>query len=109
MQCGTQTVYFNIIPLTPHGTTHDTQERLSETCLTFLNISPESEVYPLCRDYPMLVDLTSKELISSHFMRSQVMNFQAFKLPFVCGLSPKSNEWPSTSVFPVSQELLRTY
>ena len=26
-------------------------------------------------------------------MRSQVTNLQAFKLPFVRGLSPKSNEW----------------
>ena len=69
------------------------KERLSEACLTFLNISPESEVYPLCRNYSVLVDLTSKELVSSHLMRSQVMNFRAFKLPFVCGLSPKSNEW----------------
>ena len=69
------------------------KERLSEACLTFLNVSPESEVYPLCRDYPVLVDLTSKELVSSHFMRSRVTNFRAFKLPFVCGLTPKSNEW----------------
>ena len=69
------------------------KERLSETCLTFLNLSPESEVYLLCRDYPVLVDLTSKELVSSHFMRSRVTNFRVFKLPFVCGLSPKSNEW----------------
>ena len=69
------------------------KERLSEACLTFLNVSPKSEVYPLCRDYPVLVDLTSKELVSSHFMRSRVTNFQAFKLPFVRGLSPKSNEW----------------
>ena len=69
------------------------KERLSEACLTFLNVSPESEVYPLCRVYPVLVDLISKELVSSHFMRSRVTNFQAFKLPFVCGLSPKSNEW----------------
>ena len=43
------------------------KERLSEACLTFLNVSPESEVYPLCRDYPVLVDLISKELVSSHF------------------------------------------
>ena len=69
------------------------KERLSEACLPFLNISPKSEVYPLCRDYPVLVDLTAKELVSSHFMRSRVTNFQAFKLPFVRGLSPKSNEW----------------
>ena len=69
------------------------KERLSEACLTFLNISPKSEVYPLCRDYPILMDLISKELVSSHFMRSRVMNFWAFKLPFVCGLNPKSNEW----------------
>ena len=41
----------------------------------------------------MLVDLISQELISSHFMRSQVTNFRAFKLPFVCGLNPRSNEW----------------
>ena len=69
------------------------KERLSEACLTFLNVSPESGLYPLCRDYPVLVDLTSKELVSSHFMRSPVTNFWAFKLPFVRGLSPKSNEW----------------
>ena len=69
------------------------KERLSEACLTFLNVSPKSEVYPLCRDYPLLVDLISKELVSSHFMRSTVTNFRAFKLPFVCGLRPKSNEW----------------
>ena len=46
------------------------KERLSEACLTFLNVSPESEVYPLCKDYPVLVDLISQELVSSHFMRS---------------------------------------
>ena len=69
------------------------KEWLSEACLTFLNISPESEVYPLCRDYPVLVDLISKELISSHFIRSRIMNFRAFKLPFVCGLNLRSNEW----------------
>ena len=46
------------------------KERLSEACLTFLNVSPESEVYPLCKDYPVLVDLISRELVSSHFMRS---------------------------------------
>ena len=44
--------------------------RLSEACLTFLNVSPESEVYSLCKDYPVLVDLISWELVSSHFMRS---------------------------------------
>ena len=69
------------------------KERLSEACLTFLNISPESEAYPLCRDYPVLVDLSSKELVSSHFTRSCVTNFRAFKLPLVHGLSPKTNEW----------------
>ena len=69
------------------------KERLSEACLTFLNVSPESEVYPLCRDYPVLVDLSSKELVSSHFMRSHVTNFWAFKLPLVQRLSPKTNEW----------------
>ena len=69
------------------------KERLSEACLTFLNISPDSEVYLLCKDYPVLVDLISQELISSHFKRSRVTNFHAFKLPFVCGLNPRSNEW----------------
>ena len=69
------------------------KERLSEACLTFLNVSPESEVYLLCKDYPVLVDLISQELISSHFIWSRVTNFRAFKLPFVCGLNPRSNEW----------------
>ena len=59
------------------------KERLSEACLTFLNVSPESEVYPLCKDYPVLVDLISWELVSSHFMRSRVTNFRAFKLPLI--------------------------
>ena len=77
------------------------KERLSEACWTFLNISPKSEVYPLCRDYPVLVDLSSKKLVSSHFMRSCVTNFRAFKLPLVCGLSPKTNEWAWLSV-PIS-------
>ena len=59
------------------------KERLSEASLTFLNVSPESEVYLLCKDYPVLVDLISQELVSSHFMRSRVMNFRAFKLPLI--------------------------
>ena len=46
------------------------KERMSEACLTFLNISPESEVYLLCKDYTVLMDLISQELVSSHFMRS---------------------------------------
>ena len=87
------TVSFSSLLTTLMDWSVNPQERLSEACLTFLKISPKSEVYPLCRDYPVLVDLTSKELVSSHFMRSQVTNFRAFKLPFVCGLSPKSNEW----------------
>ena len=70
----------------------DPKERMSEACLTFLNVSPESEVYLLCKDYPVLVDLISQELISSHFMRSRVTNFHAFKLPFICGLNPRSNK-----------------
>ena len=87
------TVSFSSLLTTLMDWSVNPKERLSEACLTFLNISPESEVYPLCRDYPVLVDLTSKELVSSHFMRSRVTNFRAFKLPFVRGLSPKSNEW----------------
>ena len=87
------TVSFSSLLTTLMDWSVNPKERLSEACLTFLNVSPESEVYPLCRDYPLLVDLTSKELVSSHFMRSWVTNFKAFKLPFVHGLSPKSNEW----------------
>ena len=87
------TVSFSSLLTTLMDWSVNPKERLSEASLTFLNISPKSEVNPLCRDYPVLVDLTSKELVSSHFMRSWVTNFRAFKLPFVCGLSPKSNEW----------------
>ena len=76
------------------------KERLSEAFLTFLNVSPESEVYLLCKDYPVLVDLISQELVSSHFMRSRVTNFRAFKLPFIRGLNPRSNEWARYSSFP---------
>ena len=39
------------------------------------------------------MDLISQELVSSHFVRSRVTNFHAFKLPFVRGLNPRSNEW----------------
>ena len=87
------TVSFSSLLTTLMDWSVNLKERLSEACLTFLNVSPESEVYPLCRDYPVLVDLISKELVSSHFMRSQVTNFRAFKLPFVHGLNPRSNEW----------------
>ena len=87
------TVSFSSLLTTIMDWSNNPKERLSEACLTFLNISPESEVYPLCRDYPVLVDLSSKELVSSHFMRSCVTKFRAFKLPLVCGLSPKTNEW----------------
>ena len=64
------TVSFSSLLTTLMDWSINPKERLSEACLTFLNISPESEVYPLCRDYPVLVGLTSKELVSSHFMRS---------------------------------------
>ena len=87
------TVSFSSLLMTLMDWSINPKERLSEACLTFLNISPESEVYPLCRDYPVLVDLSSKSLVSSHFMRSCVTNFRAFKLPLVLGLSPKTNEW----------------
>ena len=87
------TVSFSSLLTTLMDWSINPKERLSEACLTFLNISPESEVYPLCKDYPVLVDLISQELVSSHFMRSRVMNFHAFKLPFVHGLNPRSNEW----------------
>ena len=86
------TVSFSSLLTTLMDWSVNPKERLSEACLTF-NVSPESEVYPLCKDYPVLVDLISQELVSSHFMRSRVTNFRAFKLPFVHGLNPRSNEW----------------
>ena len=77
------TVSFSSLLTTLMDWSVNPKERLSEACLTFLNISPESEVYPLCKDYPVLVDLISWELVSSHFMRSRVTNFRAFKLPLI--------------------------
>ena len=82
------TVSFSSLLTTLMDRSVNPKERLSEACLTFLNISPESEVYQLCRDYPVLVDLISKELVSSHFMKSRVTNFRAFKLPFVRVMGP---------------------
>ena len=87
------TVSFSSLLTTLMDWSANPKERLSEACLTFLNVSPESEVYPLCKDYPVLVDLISQELVSSHFMRSRVTNFHAFKLPIKHGLNPRSNEW----------------
>ena len=87
------TVSFSSLLTTLMDWSVNLKERLSEARLTFLNVSPESEVYLLCKDYPVLVDLISQELVSSHFMRSRVTNFHAFKLPFVRGLNPRSNEW----------------
>ena len=87
------TVSFSSLLTTLMDWSINLKERLSEACLTFLNVSPESEVYPLCRDYPVLIDLISKELVSSHFMRLRVTNFRAFKLPYVRGLNPRSNVW----------------
>ena len=87
------TVSFNSLLTTLMDWSVNPKERMSEACLTFLNVSPKSEVYPLCKEYPVLVDLISQELISSHFIRSPVTNFRAFKLPFVCGLNPRSMEW----------------
>ena len=87
------TVSFSSLLTTLMDWSVNLKERMSEACLTFLNASPESEVYPLCKDYPVLVDLISQELVSSHFMRSRVTNFHTFKLPFVRGLNPRSNEW----------------
>ena len=87
------TVSFSSLLTTLMDWSVNPKERLSEACLTFLNISPKSKVYPLCKDYPVLVDLISQELVSSHFMRSRVTNFHAFKLPLIRGLNPRSKEW----------------
>ena len=64
------TVSFSSLLTTLMDWSINPKERLSEACLTFLNVSPESEVYLLCKDYPVLMDLISQELVSSHFMRS---------------------------------------
>ena len=103
------TVSFSSLLTTLMDWSVNPKERLSEACLTFLNVSPESEVYPLCRDYPVLVDLTSKELVSSHFMRSQVTNFRLSSSLLYVGLVPSPMSGPGTSVFPVSQGLLCIY
>ena len=87
------TVSFSSLLVTLMDWLTNSKERLSEACMTFLNISPKSEVYPLCRDYPVLMDLFSKGLVSSHFTRSHVTNFRAFKLPLIRGISPKTNKW----------------
>ena len=72
------TVSFSSLLMTLSDWSNDLKERLSKACMTFLNVSPKSEVFPLCRDYPILLDLTSKELVSSHFQRSHVTNFSTF-------------------------------
>ena len=64
------TVSFSSLLTTLMDSSANPKERLSEACLTFLNVSLKSEVYPLCKDYPVLVDLISQELVSSHFMTS---------------------------------------
>ena len=86
------TVSFSSLLTTLMDWSANPKERLSEACLTFLNISPKSKVYRLCKDYPVLVDLISWELVSSHFMRSRVMNFRTFKLPLIRGFNPRSKE-----------------
>ena len=87
------TVSFSSLLMTLSNWSNDPKERLSKACIPFLNISPESEVFPLCKDYPVLLDLTSKGLVSSHFQRSHITNFRAFKLPLVRGVSPRTKEW----------------
>ena len=77
------TVSFSSLLTTLMDWSANPKERLSQACLTFLNVSPKSEVYLLCKDYPVLVDLISRELVSSHFMRNRVMNFRAFRLPLI--------------------------
>ena len=87
------TVSFSSLLMTLSDWSNDPKERLSKACMTFLYVSPESEVFALCRDYPVLLNLTSKELVRSHFQRSHMTNFRAFKLPLVRGVSPRTKEW----------------
>ena len=87
------TVSFSSLLMTLSDWSNDPKERLSEACITFLNISPKSKVFPLFRDYPILLDLSLKGLVSSHFMRGHVTNFRAFKLHLVRGVSPRTKEW----------------
>ena len=87
------TVSFSSLLMTLSDWSNDPKERLSEACITFLNVSPKSEVFPLCRDYPVLLDLSLKGLVSSHFRRGHVTNFRAIKFPLVRGVSPRTKEW----------------
>ena len=87
------TVSFSSLLMTLSDWSNNPKERLSKACMTFLNVSPESKVFAFCRDYPIPLDLTLKELVSSNFQRNHITNFRAFKLPLVRGVSPRTKEW----------------
>ena len=55
------TVSFSSLHMTLSDWSNDPKERLSEACITFLSVSPKREVFPLCRDYPILLEGTSEQ------------------------------------------------
>ena len=69
------TVSFSSLLMTLSDWSNDLEERLSESCMTFLSVSPKSKVFPLCRDYPVLLDLSLKRLVSNCFTRGYLTNF----------------------------------
>ena len=87
------TVSFSSLLMTLCDWSNNPKERLSESCMTFLGVSPKSKVFPLCRDYPVLLDLSSKRLVSNHFMRGHLTNFWAFQLPLVRMVSLETKKW----------------
>ena len=87
------TISLSSLLMTLTDWTNDPEERLSESCMTFLIVFPKSKVFPLCRDYHVLLDLSSKKLVSNHFSRGHLTNFQAFQLPLVRMFNSESQKW----------------
>ena len=85
--------FFSSLLMTLSDWSNNPKERLSELCMTFLSVSPKSKVFPLCKEYPVLLDLSSKGLVSNHFTRGHLTSFQAFQLPLVRMISPQAEEW----------------
>ena len=72
------TISFSSLLMTLSNWSNNPKERLSQLCMTFLSVSPKSKVFPLCKEYPILLDLSSKCLVSNHFTRGHLTSFRAF-------------------------------
>ena len=77
------TVSFSQLLMTINDWTNNPQERLKSSCLTFLSVSNKSRVFPLCKEYPVLLDFSAKRLMSSSFTWGPFSDFRAFKLPLL--------------------------